>query len=272
MTTYGMLIDETRCTGCRACQVACKQWNDLEGEKTTNTGSYQNPPHLSASTWNLIEFHESESGPNVGFYFVKKACMHCQHPACASVCPVGALKKTEMGPVIYDDAKCIGCRYCMAACPFGVPTFQWDTGLRGSPVIRKCSFCVDRLSNGLTPSCAKACPSMVITFGERDKLLAEAQARIASQPGRYVNHVYGATEAGGTSILYLAAVPFASLGFPTLGSQPVTRLSENVMSKTVPFALGWTAMLAGIYGIVRLRERGKLKPVAQPESHEEAPQ
>ena len=259
MATYGMLIDETKCTGCRACQVACKQWNDLPGEKTFNTGTYQNPPHLSASTWNLIEFREIERGDDVGFYFVKRACMHCEHPACVSVCPVGALKKTAQGPVVYDEAKCIGCRYCMAACPFGVPTFQWDKGLLGQPVIRKCSFCVDRVSNGLTPSCAKACPSTVITFGERSTLVAEAQARLAKNPGRYVNHVYGLNEAGGTSILYLASVPFEQLGLPTLGSEPVTRLSENVMSQTIPFAIGWTALLAGLYGVVRLRERGRLK-------------
>jgi formate dehydrogenase iron-sulfur subunit len=141
MAAYGMLIDETRCTGCRACQVACKQWNDLPGEQTTNHGSYQNPSNLSAKTWSLIEFHEIEEGNAVGFYFIKRACMHCQHPACVSVCPVGALTKTANGPVVYDDTKCIGCRYCMAACPFGVPTFQWDTGLLGQPVVRKCTFC-----------------------------------------------------------------------------------------------------------------------------------
>jgi formate dehydrogenase iron-sulfur subunit len=131
--------------------------------------------------------------------------------------------------------------------------------LLGQPVVRKCTFCIDRVSNGLTPSCAKACPSRVISFGERADLAAEAQARIAASPTRYVNHVYGLNEVGGTSILYLAAVPFASLGFPVLGSEPATRLSESVMEKTVPFAVGWTALLAGIYGIVRLRERGKAK-------------
>lgn len=262
MSKYGMLIDETLCTGCRACQVACKQWNDLPGEETHNWGSYQNPPELSAKTWNLIEFHEVETQNRVDFYFVKRACMHCEHPACASVCPVGALKKTATGPVLYDDHKCIGCRYCMAACPFGVPTFDWNTGLLGHPLIRKCNFCVDRISNGLQPACAKTCPSNVITFGERDQLVALAKQRIAKNPGRYVNHIYGQSEAGGTSILYLAAVPFATLGLPELGPEPVTARSEKVMSATLPFAVGWTAALAGLYGLVRLRERGKLAAAA----------
>jgi len=265
-----MLIDETRCTGCRACQVACKQWNDLPGETTRNTGSYQNPPALSAKTWNLIEFREIETGDKVDWYFFKHACMHCEHPACVSVCPVGALQKTASGPVIYDDRKCIGCRYCMAACPFGIPTFDWDKGLLDHPVIRKCNFCVDRISNGLEPACAKTCPSKVIQFGERDALLAEAEARIAKNPSRYVNYVYGKTEAGGTSILYLSAVPFDQLGLPVLGPEPVTKRSETVMGYTLPFAAAWTAVLAGVWGLVRLRERGKRKALATADAEVEA--
>jgi formate dehydrogenase iron-sulfur subunit len=258
MAKYGMLIDETRCTGCRACQVACKQWNDLPAEKTRNTGTYQNPPALSASTWNLIEFKEIDLGSSVSWYFVKRACMHCEYPACASVCPVGALHKTETGAVVYDDHKCIGCRYCMAACPFGVPSFDWQKGLLDQPLIRKCSMCIDRTSNGLIPACAKTCPAGAITFGERDKLIVEAEQRIANNYGRYVNQVYGKTEAGGTSILYLAAVSFDKLGLPTLGPDKVTKRSEAVMNATIPFAVAWGATLAGAYGLVRFNERKKL--------------
>lgn len=256
MSRYAMLIDETRCTGCRACQVACKQWNDLPAEITHNRGTYQNPPALSAKTWNLIEFREIEAGSKIGFYFLKRACMHCEHPACASVCPVGALHKTAEGPVVYDDGKCIGCRYCMAACPFGIPTFDWQKGLLDQPVIRKCNFCVDRLSNGLTPACAKACPSRVISFGERDQLIATGEARIRQNPERYVNRVYGKEEVGGTSILYLSSIPFEKLGLPRLGSAPVIALSEQVMEYTLPFAAAWGATLTGLALLFRFRQRG----------------
>lgn len=253
---YGMLIDETKCTGCRGCQVACKQWNDLPGEVTRNRGSYTNPPALSAKTWNLIQYTEIETGGKAGFYFLKQACMHCEKPACASVCPVGALYKTPEGPVVYDDTKCIGCRYCMTACPFDIPSFEWSKGLLDQALIRKCNMCVDRVSNGLIPACAKTCPSKAITFGERDKLIAQAEAQIQKYPDRYVNRVYGKNEVGGTSILYLSAIPFEQLGLPKLGTTPITTLSEQVMEYTLPFAAAWGATLTGLALLFRLRNRG----------------
>ncbi|MCL4395982.1 MAG: 4Fe-4S dicluster domain-containing protein [Chloroflexi bacterium] len=265
MSKYAMLIDETRCTGCRACQVACKQWNDLPAEVTHNRGTYTNPPALSAKTWSLIEFKEIESAGKVGFYFLKHACMHCEHPACASVCPVGALHKLPEGPVVYADWKCIGCRYCMSACPFGIPTFDWGKGLIEQPLVRKCNFCIDRVSNGLTPACAKTCPSKAITFGERDQLLATGKARIRQNPERYVNRIYGETEAGGTSILYLSSVSFDQLGLPRLGSAPAPLLSEQVMGYTLPFAAVWCTALTGLALLFRFRNRGKEHAAAEPE-------
>ncbi len=265
MAKYAMLIDETRCTGCRGCQVACKQWNDLPGELTRNRGTYTNPPALSAKTWNLIEYKEIETGSQVGFYFLKRACMHCEHPACASVCPVGALHKLPEGPVVYDGSKCIGCRYCMVACPFGIPTFDWQKGLLDQAVIRKCNFCIDRVSNSLQPACAKTCPSRAIIFGEREQLIAEGEARIRQSPARYVNYVYGKQEGGGTSVLYLSAIPFEQLGLPRLSAVPVTLLSEQVMRYTIPFGVAWTATLAGLALLFRLRNRGA-KPVTEAEA------
>jgi formate dehydrogenase iron-sulfur subunit len=256
MGKYAMLIDETRCTGCRACQVACKQWNDLPAERTRNRGSYQNPASLSAQTWNLIEFREIQAGDKVRFSFLKRACMHCEHPACVSVCPVGALHKTADGPVVYDDWKCIGCRYCMAACPFGIPTFDWKKGSLAQPLIRKCNFCIDRVSNGLEPACAKTCPSRVITFGEREQLIAMGEARIRQFPDRYVNHLYGKEEAGGTSVLYLSNVSFEQLGLPKLSPTPVPVLSERIMAYTGPFAAVWGATLTGLALLFRFRQRG----------------
>jgi formate dehydrogenase iron-sulfur subunit len=275
MSKYGMLIDTTMCIGCKGCSVACKQWNELPAEITQNRGTYQNPLRLSASTWTNIEYREIETGDQLTWVFFKRACMHCEHPACASACPVGALHKTEAGSVIYDDQKCIGCRYCIVACPVGVPTFQWDKGLLAQPLIRKCKFCFDRVSQGIPPACSKTCPSGAILFGEREQLLAEAERRIANSRAKYINHVYGKEEAGGTSILYLSSVPFEQLGLPKLDPRPIPALSEAVMGGTVPFALAWTAVLAGIYGLVRLRERGKPKtgePGASTDREKEASQ
>ena len=131
MAKYGLLIDESICTGCRGCQVACKQWNDLPAVETKNTGSYTNPPSLNADTWLIIDFKEVEVDGELKWSFLNRRCMHCEHPACVSACPVGALKKHDDGPVLWNEDKCIGCRYCMVACPFDVPTFTWDEGLFG---------------------------------------------------------------------------------------------------------------------------------------------
>ncbi|MBN1955064.1 MAG: 4Fe-4S dicluster domain-containing protein [Anaerolineae bacterium] len=249
----GMLVDLTRCIGCRACQVACKQWNDLPAEETQNWGSYQNPAALSADTWTLVEFTEVDEGDGLQWVFAKRQCMHCLHPACASACPVGAFHQTEQGAVVYDPARCIGCRYCMVVCPFGVPKLEWEEPL---PFVRKCRFCVDRLEAGLEPACAKACPTDAIVFGNRDDLIAEAEERIRNQPGRYVDHVYGKDELGGTSWLYLSAVPFDKLGFPTLGPEPVTTLSEVVATYGTPsIAVTVAAVLGGLYYWFSRREK-----------------
>jgi formate dehydrogenase iron-sulfur subunit len=241
MAKVAILFDAFRCTGCRGCQVACKQWWGLPAEVTHNTGSYQNPPRVSANTWLLMEFRD--------------ACMHCVHPACVSACPVGALYKTDEGPVLYHSDRCIGCRYCMIACPFDVPTFQWNKGLFEGPVIKKCTFCPDRLSAGLDPACVHTCPTRALEFGERDELIAEAEARIREHPERYVDHVYGKEEAGGTSLLYIGPVRFEELGMPQLGSEPIQEKTEGIMTKATPAVLvGMLVGLSGIYWVVKRRQ------------------
>ena len=252
MSKYAMLIDETRCTGCRACQVACKQWNDLPAEKTRNRGTYQNPPALSAQTWNLIEFREIQVENKVGFYFLKRACMHCERPACVAACPPHALSKTPEGPVVYDETKCIGCRSCSAACPFGIPTYESLKTTPARSVIRKCNFCADRVSNGLLPACAKACPSHGITFGEREALIALGEAKIRQSPGRYANRVYGKEEAGGTSVLYLSGIAFEKLGLPRVSAA----LSKPVAEYPLPLPAIWTAAYTGLALLFRFRNRG----------------
>jgi Fe-S-cluster-containing hydrogenase component 2 len=172
-------------------------------------------------------------------------CMHCNEPDCLSACPVGAYSKRLDGPVIYDPKKCIGCRYCMNACPFGVPHFDYDKGLIDGAFIDKCTMCTQRIDVGLEPACVATCPTGALMFGERGELLKYAHDRLTAQPARYLNHVYGETENGGTSYLILSHVPFKELGLPELPSTPVKDVSEAVMGVTIPFALGWGAVLTG---------------------------
>jgi formate dehydrogenase iron-sulfur subunit len=260
--SVAILYDANRCIGCRGCQMACKQWNENDesiptlenGVNSSNWGSYENPTQLSAKTWTKIRFTELDYNGKFYWVFTKVQCMHCEHPACAAACPVGALQKTPEGPVVYDDNKCFGCRYCMVACPFGIPTFDWDKPL---PWIRKCTFCADRLNEGLEPACVKTCPTNALVMGERGDLIQEARERIAAAPDKYVDHIYGENEVGGTSWLYLSPVPFEKLGMPVLGPEPVTVNAERAMGAVAPVLAGVTAAMAGIYWVIKRREQVK---------------
>ena len=273
------LIDTTKCIGCRSCQVTCKAWNDLPAVKTelpTGNLGLQNPTVLSSKSFVVVSYHEigDEKAPaGLRYVSAKRQCMHCEDPACASACPVTALHKTPEGPVVYDGDKCIGCRYCMWACPFGVPTVEWD---KLAPRIHKCTGCYDRLGrasplrrNGqpltaadqkryaaahAVPACVEQCPAGALLYGEREEMLAEAKRRIATAPSRYVNHVYGETEAGGTGALYLSAVPFAELGFPEVGTKSYPARSQVALGAVPPAVLAVGAVLGGAYALSRRRE------------------
>jgi len=240
-----MLYDATRCVGCKSCEVACKEWNDLPPAP-------EPLPDLTADTWTLIK--QYQEGDETSFR--KYQCMHCLHPGCVSVCTVGALHKTASGPVLYDSYKCIGCRYCQYGCPFGVPKFQWDEPLG---LIGKCTFCADRLAQGLIPACAAACPVEALTFGTRIEMVEEAYSRLQQEPDRYVDHVYGETEAGGTSVLLIAGMPFDKLDLPDLGTDPVAKSSTTVMNAT-PFIVTLALpLLGGLHWFVKSLEIGKEK-------------
>ena len=171
--------------------------------------------------------------------------MHCKEPACASACPVSALYKTELGPVAYNPSICLGCRYCMVACPFGVPKYEWDKAI---PRVRKCVMCIDRIKVGKPTACSEACPAGATIFGEREDLLREARSRITSNTGGDIDYIYGEKEAGGTSILFLSPKPFEVLGFkPEISKEPYPMLTWVVMSKIPPFALVWGGVLAGLW-------------------------
>ena len=271
------LIDITKCIGCRACQVACKQWNEREGEVTElqDYMGFQNPATLSAKTLTLITFHEipNEQAPGgLNYLFTMRRCLHCLEPACASACPTTALSAQLDGPVSYDASKCIGCRYCVWACPWSVPTAEWDSL---APKIQKCTHCADRANqppplqrngvalteaeikqhqeNIVTPACVKACPADALRFGERKELLQEAHNRISSHPDKYVDHVYGEKEAGGTSVLYLSSVPFEKIGFPAVGEKSFPKYSKAALSAVPPAVLVLGGLLGGAYAFFKRR-------------------
>lgn len=250
-----MLIDSTRCVGCRACQVACKQWNELEAVDTTFFGGkgYQNPRDLNADTWTLITYNEVEVNSRFDWVFGKLQCFHCNVPACASACPVHALEKTEEGPVIYHASICLGCRYCQLACPFKVPRFEWNKVI---PEITKCTMCADRVAAGLEPACAKACPTDAIVFGERDELITEAESRIRNNPTGYVHHIYGKDEAGGTCVMHISNVPFEDIGFDTkVPKEVIVSKAEHAM-KPIPYVLtGLGLVLGGVSWIVNRKKQ-----------------
>jgi formate dehydrogenase iron-sulfur subunit len=233
--SHGLLFDATLCIGCGACSAACKEQNGLPlpiEERTT------------AATWTVVEKHNG--------VHVRRLCMHCEEPTCVSVCPVGAMRKDAAGPVVYDGKKCIGCRYCIMACPFGVPKYQWD---RPVPVVGKCVMCAPRIAAGKPTACASVCPTGATRFGSREDLVREARARIAGDPSRYVDHIYGLEEAGGTSVLMIAGVPFGDLGFPTnVPNEPLPGYTWRVLSK-LPDVVGFAAVfLFGVHWITKRRE------------------
>ena len=196
-------------------------------------------------------------------------CMHCDEPDCMSACPVGAYSKRADGPVLYDHEKCIGCRYCMNACPFGVPHFDYDKGLIPGAFIDKCTMCPQRIDIGMEPACVATCPTDALVFGERDDLIKEAHARIAAHPERYIDHVYGEFENGGTSYLILSHVPFNKLGLPNLPESPVNQVSETAVGMTLPVALGWGAALTAVTVGVHQYNQKKTKKPASGENTEE---
>ncbi len=235
--TPGTLIDVSRCIGCGACQRACNEVKGTEAPEVL-------PSMLSATNLTFVEKFELAAGLERN---VKRQCMHCLEPACVSACTVGALKRVEPGLVVCDTSKCIGCRYCQYACPFDVPTFGWDGALG---VISKCDYCQDRLAVGEKAACTSACPTGALKGGTREEMLAEAHARIKANPDRYVNHVYGEFEVGGTSRLYISDVPFEELGFKDLPEQRVAQYSEPIMKRTPVIALGVATVATGLFSLL----------------------
>ncbi len=228
-----VLFDVTKCVGCGSCVAACREKNGLPETEAAD---------LTAQQFTVVKTTSSKDGTQFNY---RRMCMHCVEPACASACPVGALHKTANGPVVYDADICLGCRYCVQACAFGVPRFEWFSL---TPRVRKCSFCADRLAAGRINACAEACPTGATLAGERDQLLAEAHARIKAAQDTYIQKVFGEHEAGGTGVLYVSPVDFAQLGLPAnLPGEPLPQFTYRALS-TIPAVVGMGGfMLAGLW-------------------------
>jgi formate dehydrogenase iron-sulfur subunit len=234
-----LLYDSTVCIGCKQCEQACAEQNKLPYDDTIAAEQIQSA-------------HKMTVVLTRGDKFMRRLCMNCEEPSCASVCPVGALQKTALGPVTYDASKCMGCRYCMVACPFSVPKYEWGKLV---PKVQKCTMCPDRVAQGKQTACAEICPTGATKFGERDELIGEARKRIRDNPGNYVDHIYGLEEVGGTSVLLLSAVPFETFGYRSnLSKDPMPMLTYRVLSHIPDFVPLGGMVLGGIWWITHRRE------------------
>jgi formate dehydrogenase iron-sulfur subunit len=252
MTAKGILTDTTLCIGCEACVGACKQENSLGDDKPRRWKTRIDD--LSATRFTTIVRRP-------GGRSVRLQCRHCVEPACVSACLVGAMQKTPEGPVVYDGDRCMGCRYCMMACPYGIPRYDWDKPV---PYVRKCSMCHARLVQGKAPACVDACPTKATIFGARDDLVAEAHNRIARNPGRYLDKVYGETEIGGTSVIFISDVPLDFLAWkPDLDRTPLPDLTWAALSKVPSMVLGVGGLMAGVWWVIDRRKR-----LAEPPIHD----
>jgi formate dehydrogenase iron-sulfur subunit len=244
-----ILTDVTRCIGCEECVLACQKVNGLPKEMPWRW--VKKIDDLSSSRWTAIDRVRTEKGDR----FVRKQCLHCNDPECVSVCIVGALKKTAEGPVIYDKDICIGCRYCMIACPWEIPRYSWEDSV---PYIQKCNMCYDRvLREGKIPACVEACPAEATVFGERNELLAEARRRLAGEPGKYVQHIWGENEVGGTSVLYISDVDIklGELAAPVVDREPLPHRTTKILHQMPTAFTGMGVLMGGLYWIIKRRQQ-----------------
>ena len=253
--SLGVLFDSVLCIGCRKCEEGCNKVNELP----TPTKPFDDLTVLDQkrrtdhSAYTVVNKYPNGGGGGAPV-FRKMQCNHCQEPACASACFVKAFTKTPSGAVTYDASVCVGCRYCMVACPFEIPAYEYDEAF--TPVVQKCTLCHPRITKGLLPGCVESCPTEALTFGKREDLIRLAQQRIQKHPDRYVDHIYGEKEMGGTSWLYLSGVPYRDIGMrEDLGTTPAPVLTSGALH-AVPMVIGlWPVLLTGIYAISKRKEK-----------------
>jgi len=252
---FAILTDTTRCVGCEKCVKACRETNNLDPVDVPRRWK-KRIDDLSSTRYTTIIRQP-------GNHFVREQCRHCVEPACVSACLVGALEKTPQGPVIYHRDKCMGCRYCLMACPYGIPRYDWEKPI---PYIRKCDMCYDRLydrlndrlKEGGVPACVEACEQSgqkATIFGYRDELVDEADRRIRDNPGKYyMDKVFGKTEVGGTLVMYLSDISLDFLSFgQELTDQSLPKLTWAALSKVPPIIVGMGGLMTGLWWIVGRR-------------------
>ncbi len=236
----GVLVDTTRCIGCRSCEIGCALAHNLPVPDVQDDGALEAVRTTSETSWTVVNRFETDSGE----VFVKKQCMHCWQPACTAACLTNAMAKTARGPVTWDGDKCMGCRFCMVSCPFDIPKFEYD---EWNPRIQKCNLCNERLERGEKPACVASCPTDALMFGTKRELMEIARTRIYAHPERYVHQIYGEFEAGGTGWLYLSAVPFEQIGFRTdLGVTPYPEYTRDFLYAVPVVFFGMPALLYGL--------------------------
>jgi formate dehydrogenase iron-sulfur subunit len=259
--SMGVLVDLTRCIGCRSCEAACNKEQNLPApdrpfddksvfDETFHDGKQKRRPDENAYT--VVNRYNPEDSKQP--IYRKVQCNHCNEPACLSSCFVNAYTKTKEGAVVYNSKVCVGCRNCMIACPFNIPGYSYSSAF--DPIVKKCIFCHEtRLKNGLPPACVDICPQEALTFGKRTDLLKIGNQRIKTHPGRYVDHIYGENELGGTSWMYLSSVPFEDVGFdPNPGNEPIINNVKDFLG-TVPMVLAiWPAMFTGFHLLAKKRD------------------
>ncbi|OGA53385.1 MAG: hypothetical protein A3G25_06220 [Betaproteobacteria bacterium RIFCSPLOWO2_12_FULL_63_13] len=236
----GVLVDTTRCIGCRSCEVACSvAWNNFVPD-VKNDNALDHRRDTSDKQYTVVNRFKTEKGD----VFVKRQCMHCWQAACVAMCLVNAMYKTKEGPVTWNGEKCLGCRFCMVACPFDIPKAEY---LSWNPRIMKCHMCYERLQEGKKPACVEACPADALMFGQKRELMEIARHRVYSHPDKYVHQIYGEQEAGGTGWLYLSAVPFDQIGFRTdLGTTPYPEYTKQFLVSVPLVLFGVPALLLGL--------------------------
>ena len=267
--SFGMLTDLTLCVGCRSCEKACNEANNLpKPDVSFDDGSvFKELRRPTSKAYTVVNRYDNPKDKDKPIYR-KVQCNHCQEPACASACPIHAYSKTPEGAVLYDPELCFGCRYCMIACPFYVPSYEYESVLE--PKIIKCMLCHDRLKTGGIPACAEACPIQAVTFGKRDDLLRLAKGKIMNNPDRYIDHIYGEREVGGTNWLYMSGVPFEQVGFPKdLPTEPLISETKGFLGAVPLVFTIWPALFGMCYAALRHRASIEEEEKAKKHSNKE---